>query len=308
MSDQVSGRWVDVYTVESDAERNSVRVCLAGLKNIFSWLKINSIFAGLTISCMLFVAFQLEGFCSIQALYASFFSVVAVYNLNKLTDLQEDTVNVPERARFVSYHRVGMILGIIACSCGALVCASWVSLSATLIVAAALSIGVLYSVKVPVFRLKGVPIVKNATVAGTCVAGAVLMPSAEFYYGANIVLLVAFFVFFKTFINTLLFDVRDINGDTQSGNRTIPVILGLPRTRNLLFLLNSALVVWLTICYVEGFFMNRFLILVLSVFYGYWYIHHLSKKGSKLKKAAELLVEGEWIAVSLMFVLFGLHL
>jgi len=42
----------------------------------------------------------------------------------------------------------------------------------------------------------------------------------------------------------MLLDVRDIEGDQKAGVRTIPVSLGVNKTRNLLLLLNSTLVPW----------------------------------------------------------------
>ena len=56
-------------------------------------------------------------------------------------------------------------------------------------------------------------------------------------------LLIFCFIFTKIMINSILFDVRDVEGDGASGVRTLPVVLGVGLVRRGLFLLNVMLYV-----------------------------------------------------------------
>jgi 4-hydroxybenzoate polyprenyltransferase len=278
---------------------------ISKLDTAFSFLTISSVFAGLTIACLLAVSFFLQGFYSFQAVLACFFLAVAVYNLNKLTDLQEDSVNVPERVRFVKRYYNYIITSVVVSFCASIVCAFLCNPYSISAVVLGFCIGALYSARLFGVRLKEIPLVKNVTVAGTCVVGAVLVPLAVHLSSLIAISLVAYFVFFTAFINTVLFDVRDLEGDQRSGTTTIPVSLGLNKTRGLLLVLNSTFVPWLLISSLQGLFHNFLTLLACTTVYGYGCILHFCKKDAKIRKTVDALVEGEWIVVALLVVLFA---
>jgi 4-hydroxybenzoate polyprenyltransferase len=93
---------------------------------------------------------------------------------------------------------------------------------------------------------------------------------------------------------------RDIEGDRTSGVRTIPVVFGRHKTKNLLLILNSTLIPWLAFSYRSGFFHQYLLVLILAIAYGYWYILHFCREGLKIGKSLDLLVDGEWIPVVIL--------
>lgn len=282
-----------------------VKSCVSKLDTAFSFLTISSVFAGLTIACLLSVSFFLQGFYSFQAVLACLLLAVAVYNLNKLTDLHEDSVNAPERARFVKRYHNYIIISIVGSFCGAIVCAFSCNPYSISAVVFGFCIGALYSVRLFGVRFKEILLVKNVTVAGTCVVGAVLVPFAVHLSSLIAISLIAYFVFFKAFINTVLFDVRDLQGDQRSGNTTIPISLGLNKTRGLLLVLNSTFVPWLLISSLQGLFHKFLFLLACSTVYSYGCILHFCKKGVKIRKAVDVLVEGEWIVVALLVVLLA---
>ncbi len=111
--------------------------------------------------------------------------------------------------------------------------------------------------------------------------------------------------FIKSYINSIIFDVRDIEGDKMNNVRTIPVILGLQKTKNLLLTLNSTLIPWLIFSYFQGFFHRYLQVLIFSIFYGYWYILHFCKEGIKIGKSLDLLVDGEWIPIAILALIFS---
>lgn len=282
-----------------------LKSCLSKLDTAFSFLTISSVFAGLTIACLLSVSFFLQGFYSFQAILACFLLAVAVYNLNKLTDLHEDSVNAPERTRFVKRYRTYIIMSIVGSFYCAIVFAYLCNPYSILAVVFGFCIGALYSVRLFGVRFKEILLVKNITVAGTCVVGAVLVPFGMHLSSLIAISLIAYFVFFTAFINTVLFDVRDLEGDQRSGNTTIPVSLGLNKTRGLLLVLNSTFVPWLLISSLLGLYHNYLILLACSTVYSYGCILHFCKKDAKIRKTVDMLVEGEWIVIALLVVLLA---
>jgi len=166
-------------------------------------------------------------------------------------------------------------------------------------------IGALYSVRLFGVRFKEILLVKNVTVAGTCVVGAVLVPFGVHLSSLIAISLIAYFVFFTAFINSVLFDVRDLQGDKRSGNMTIPISLGLNKTRGLLLVLNSTFIPWLVISSLQGLFHDFLILLACSTVYSYGYLLYFCKKDAKIRKTVDALVEGGWIVVALLVVLLA---
>jgi 4-hydroxybenzoate polyprenyltransferase len=48
------------------------------------------------------------------------------------------------------------------------------------------------------------------------------------------------FFFLMVLTNTILFDIRDIRGDSVFGIHTLPVLLGIPATKNICYILVAA--------------------------------------------------------------------
>ncbi len=100
-------------------------------------------------------------------------------------------------------------------------------------------------------------------------------------------------------MGSITFDVRDIEGDRTSGVRTIPVVFGRQKTKNLLLILNSTLIPWLAFSYLSGFFHHYLFVLIFAIAYGYWYILHFCKL-EKIGESLDVLVDGEWIPVVIL--------
>jgi 4-hydroxybenzoate polyprenyltransferase len=113
---------------------------------------------------------------------------------------------------------------------------------------------------------------------------------------------ISFFLLEKSFINTVLYDIRDLEGDRKNGVRTIPVLVGAKWTTILLLALNSILLSCLLLP-------SRSLQLIAAMLavYGYIYILAFSKGGNK--NALDLFVDGEWmIAYIILLALGGMHI
>jgi 4-hydroxybenzoate polyprenyltransferase len=272
----------------------------SSLEGILSFLTINSILVGCTTTSILYVSCLLLNTFNAPLLLACFFLTVSTYNLNRLTDLDEDSINAPDKANYTKKYHTRVVLTVVGSGGAALLFASFCDLSAVIVIFLAICVGCLYSVRIFGFRLKDVLVVKNVTIAGTSVICAALLPLAVHFSNFIAISLIAYFVFIKVLINTILFDVRDVEGDRLAGAVTIPVSLGRQRTRGLLLGLNSTLLPWIALAVVQGLFYKYIAILAASVAYGYWYILHLCRDGATVRKSVDLLVDGEWVMIAIV--------
>jgi 4-hydroxybenzoate polyprenyltransferase len=132
--------------------------------------------------------------------------------------------------------------------------------------------------------------------------GALLPASAQQVDPVKIVLTFAY-IFIQLLVNTVLCDVCDVEGDVSSGVRTLPVALGLSRTRSLLLVVNSLMLPWLAYCAARGMFLDYLPALSFGLLYGYLIIWVFSR-GKRGRLLVELAVDGEWIPlVALMRLL-----
>lgn len=176
-------------------------------------------------------------------------AMYVVYTFDKVVRFDpQDDVNDPARSGFIRRWRTPL-LGLAALSVlgGAALAAregAWVAL----LFALPLLAGVLYaSPLLPAGarfrRIKDVTGLKSIYVAGTWAATAGLLPlvvSGVPIAGSRAALLACLWVLARFFINTVFFDIGDVDGDRESGTMTLPVVFGVERTRRALIILNGA--------------------------------------------------------------------
>ncbi len=279
------------------------------MNKLIIFLLSTSIFLSINSILELYFSFLLFNTTPILDILLSFFFVTfSIYGLNKLTDRKEDTINVPERTKFIkgkehiiaSFLLFSLMISLFLGVLQDILCVP--------ILLFPLFTGIIYSVRVSsnLPRLKDMLGMKNLIVAfswGVCSTflPAICLPEKYFIQ----IVFVFYFFFTKSVINSLLFDVRDIKGDRICGVRTIPVVFGRRKTKNLLLVLNSTFIPWLAISYLSGFFHQHLFVLIFAIAYGYWYIIHFCKEeGLKIGKSLDLLVDGEWIPVILLCLFF----
>ncbi|MGZ4882254.1 MAG: UbiA family prenyltransferase [Halobacteriota archaeon] len=277
------------------------------LESISSIITVSSVFTAAVLTAILYFTFLLEDVNhEYSLLAATFFLGVSVYTLNKVTDVKEDSINLPDRTRFVKNHRTSLLFVSLESLSIAIVFAFFSNPYAILLIVFAFYAGAFYSVGVNKTRTKDVLFMKNLTVAGAVTIGAVLFPLFIHVGSLLIITFVAYFIFLKVFINTVLFDVRDMEGDQKAGARTIPIYLGREKTRNVLLLLNSTLIVWIGFSFFAGLFFPYHIVLVVSLLYAYWYILRYTRANAATSKYEDLLVDGEWILLALYALPFFL--
>lgn len=291
-----------------NAEKSRSNVVVALLDRTISFLVETSLFIAIVGAILLFFSFLLYAIpVDVRLLIASFLIVFSVYSIDKLDDVEEDLINVPDRARFVIQHRHKIEAAVCVAVPAALLLAFSQSFYATFVVSLPLIVGFLYSAGISAFRLKNVKEgSKSVVVATTWALVAALLPLVVVPRGVLEILLVFWFFFVKCFVNTTLFDFRDIDGDLAKGVPTLPVCFGRSKTRGFLLFLNSSLVIWLGCSYVFGFFHKYLPLVAIFIAYGYWCILHFCNPSSS-ERSIDLPVDGEWFffaAALIPFVYF----
>lgn len=291
-----SAREVHMLLVKA---RNTVFFVTTKFGKLVAFLLESSLFialSGVAALCFSFLLYELP--FNVLLLLCFFLTVFSVYSLNKLTDEREDAVNLPERTRFVAKNRRYVALAVLVAYSSAVILALAHSVYAALVIALPLVIGFLYSVGVSSFRLKNVKGLKSLVVASTWAITLTLLPLAVSSRPALLVLIVVLFFFFvRFFVNTVLFDIRDLEGDVASGLTTIPAYLGKNKTKTLLVLVNSTLVVWLAYTSIKGLFHQFLAVLIFSIGYASYYVLYFCAKEKRIGKSMDFIVDGEWLLI-----------
>ncbi|MHC1756676.1 MAG: UbiA family prenyltransferase [Methanosarcina sp.] len=221
--------------------------------------------------------------------------IYTVYTLDRAFDSEEDTVNRKELNG--SNKKVGLAVSLMAFIIGTCILAK----EGMFVLAFVPFItGYLYSKGIKIGRfalkLKGGLGIKNIVVGltwGVFIAG--LAGSGC----GNLVPIVLVFIFFgvKLFINSAIYDFKDIKGDTLAGIKTLPVSLGTRKTRNLLTAMHLLSHLVLGIALIHGVLAFEPLIVLYSFICGLICIQNFTssedEKPSSRKLERTVLVDGE---------------
>jgi 4-hydroxybenzoate polyprenyltransferase len=171
----------------------------------------------------------------------------SVYNLNRKTDEAEDAINREDRYSFTKKYEKPLYLSAVIGSGLSLLLASLYGLSTFLLILTPFITGILYSI--PFLppnsgyrRLKEIPLVKNVVVTIAWAVPLTFLPLAVAHAPVTTATGITLVFFLSwAFIASTLPDIRDKEGDEQAGIRTIPVVIGIERTLNLLTRINIIL-------------------------------------------------------------------
>ncbi|MEA1895944.1 MAG: UbiA family prenyltransferase [Euryarchaeota archaeon] len=288
----------------------SGREYITGIGNIVSFLMVSSLFISVSGLLKLYFSFLFFGITpKINLLFAAFLVTYGTYSLNKLTDKEEDAVNNPARSEYVYGNEKFLATLAVTSYLTALLIGGFESIFASCILLVPLVTGIIYSANIfSVFgipRLKDVFVVKSLLVALSWAIMVTFLPAT--WFGGNFATLsyIFFFFFIKSFVNTILFDIRDVKGDAENHVKTIPVVIGIPRTRLLLLAIQSILAIWLMLTF--DFFSKYYLILIISIIYGYAYILCFCEQKNHEKFLLDVMVDGEWIIMWLLYISINSH-
>jgi 4-hydroxybenzoate polyprenyltransferase len=265
------------------------------LRNLFvstgAFLAFGAVALGISSSILLGIPID------VTFLAILFLITLSVYVVNRGMDIEEDTINQLERVKFIGrYKNFVLIVGILTYSL-AIMLASEKGLKVAGSICVPVVIGFLYTIRwVPnglverwgFSRLKDIPLVKNVAVAGIWAYSTVLV---MLFYNSSPVTLAAIllfvFIFLRCFINTLVFDIRDVLGDSEMKIRTLPIIIGACNTKILLLALNALSFILVAFSVYAGILPPYFLLTGLIVLPA----HLIIRKANPHKKSMESLCD-----------------
>ncbi len=161
------------------------------------------------------------------ALFIVFAVTLFVYSFNRLADRAEDRKNLPRRTSFID--RYGTQLFVIGTAL--YLVATAVAIIGSVPGAPAMVIPLIVAVLYSVVGLKRILLVKNLLVG---LAWGLIPLGVGVYYSALWTVDILFLFGFTTVMLTIaavVFDIKDIEGDRAEGVRTVPIVVGVRRTR-----------------------------------------------------------------------------
>ncbi|MFZ0006156.1 MAG: UbiA family prenyltransferase [Methanoregula sp.] len=223
--------------------------------------------------------------------------VYSTYTLDRALGCEEDTVNRSELSGANKY--IGIGVSMFAFLAGAFILATNQIYLASIL---PFIIGYVYSKGLSfggyTLKLKGSMGSKNIVI-GLTWGGSIALIISRFT--PNILTVAAVFLFFgiKMFINSTLFDFKDVKGDLASGIRTLPVCLGETRTKCLLLGLCISLYAVLILSMLDGFLHPEWTLLAVSFLFTASFICFYSvgfeeRTSGFTKKFRQWMVIGEW--------------
>jgi (E)-4-hydroxy-3-methyl-but-2-enyl pyrophosphate reductase len=247
-------------------------------------------------------------------------AMLFVFSMHLLNRIQERSgavrFNTPEIAAFYARHR-SLLTTLAAVSClMAVVLCSWMGTYSCLLLVAMIVTGGLYAV--PLLSrlqvrwlkwksLRDLPGSKTPLVAAGWAMAAAVLPAI----GSNSRMawsgLIVSFVFAAgmVFWRTALSDLLDIQGDRIVGRETIPILIGVKKTRKLLLGLLIFLATLLGVAGAAGWIPRVGLALILStaIFGVFFFVYRKRHLVDRL--AVEALIDGNFVLAGLLCLVYG---
>jgi 4-hydroxybenzoate polyprenyltransferase len=272
------------------------------LEKSSEFFTIFSLFPALISICMIYSSAILYGVkVPPIILLLSFLTTFAVYNLNKVTDHTEDTINKPNKT---TKKQLYFTISAILCYLSVLIISITEGTQVFLICLIPLITGFIYSVKISksIRRLKEILYIKNITIAFSWAFPGALLPALTGTVAIEKIVMVFLYIFILLFINTVLFDIIDMPGDKAANIKTIPLQLGKQKTTRLLLIINSLLIPWLITCLISGTFIKYLPVTTFGILHSYGIIWYFTTKEKK-RYHADILIDGAWIPIITLLLL-----
>ena len=223
------------------------------------------------------------------------------YMMNRSTEIDQDAVTHPERTALLGARR--RYLPLISGGCFFLgyvfaITVNYVFFAALLV---PLIFSLLYSVGskrlvgvIGVSKLKDKLLLKNVFVS----LGWSLIPVlVGLYYlkFAEVLLLMGVFIFLRLMVNTLIFDVRDTEGDRAAGIRTVPVVYGERATYGAMAAIDLVTLFYLSTVLLFGLLPWGASVLAILPVYSLGYSILARRPNANLGFICDVLVDGEYL-------------
>ncbi len=242
--------------------------------------------------------------------FIAFFYFLSMYILNNFTDREAMGYNNPTKNIYYEKYKVPFLIAGIFSSLVALAISFNLGKLPFAAVLFSTLLGVLYSVKIiprgktfgKYWRLKDIPASKDLFIALAWATVTALVPflsqsSETSFLSCSVSFL---FVFSLVYTRSLLFDIRDIQGDRLVGRETIPIIMGIEKTK--LYL--GSLLLLMAIClFISGWFnlvSSLSFILLASISYCFFYLYLYHKRIISQGISCDAVVDGQFFVIGLL--------
>jgi 4-hydroxybenzoate polyprenyltransferase len=247
----------------------------------------------------LHIAFLFLGIAPQILIYlAGFLVIYSTYTFDRALDSDEDKINRKELA--TARKDIAVFVCIVS-----IIASTILLYREGLIFMAFLPFvtGYVYSKGISVgnhkLKLKGNFGVKNLIVSftwGFFIAGIAHHMAGD--YSASIFVFPFFMI--KSFINTVIWDFRDVKGDDAAGIQTLPIWLGETKTRKLLQFMHITLHFWIAVAMLYEYIFPEIAILLISSLAGiintiFWTRPDCEHSGRIRKSLRNTLVNGEFM-------------
>lgn len=236
-------------------------------------------------------------------IFSMFFFIAA---FNRHVDSKEDEINEPERVNFLKNKSLLIVSVSVAFLLVSFLILFYLwNYQLIGLFSAAFFISYFYNKKLFFIskKLKELFVIKNVSISLLLVLLGFMYPyvlsnASDFAYLS----IISAFFFTRMFINTVTFDIKDIDGDKHAGVMTIPVVMGEEKSRYFLNFCNVLSGLILIVWFILEPHSPYFLLLFLPVLMAGFYINLQSKKFKRTLQY-ELLVDGSELYL-LAFVIF----
>ena len=244
-------------------------------------------------------ALVLGKFPSLDLAVMAYLFTMGAYTINRATEAEQDAVSQPQRTAFVQKRKKFLPAIVVGCFLVGYLLALERNLYFFFALLVPLVLSVLYSVGsskmkkvIGSRRLKDGLLVKNIVIS----FGWSLIPLLVglYYLDFSLALaLLAPFIFMRLMVNTIFFDVRDVDADRMYGTRTIPSVFGQRVTNHALTGLDLASLAY--ILTVVAFSLIPAYALALAAFPFYSLAYRTASRSSDSNTIRDLVADGEYV-------------
>ncbi len=262
------------------------------IKSKLSWLAYTNIVVALSAAFSLYTAFIfMNAEVHWPSVLSLFLVTFAVYNFDRSSQSKLDKINHPERQNFIFFRKYLLYISI-ASYAAALIIAGSTELRLMLLFPLVAALVYKYG------GLKRIFLLKNITVAVAWAIPITFIPVlGESSMPAGLTL--AFFSFFalRAFVNAVAYDIKDIKGDARFSINTMPVKIGVPKTKLVLYNI-TIFAGCLAVYFAVVFSSISILFISMITAYNIFYIHRIGK--TEIKFLSDFIMDGEFIVMGFL--------
>jgi len=223
------------------------------------------------------------------------------YMMNRSAEMDQDLASHPERTTYLARRRK-ILPGVVAASfLIGYALAATVSLIFLVALLVPLALSLLYSVGskrlvglIGTSKLKQRLLLKNVSIA----FGWSLIPILVGLYfgGFNVpLLLLGPLIFMRLMTNTIVFDIRDTDGDRKNAIKTLPTELGVPRSFKVVGAIDALSAVYLVALLVAGLVPSYSVTLLLLPIYSTIYRGLAMQSNANLSFICDVVADAEYV-------------